>query len=80
MVTSSVYLFVLSQAFDPKTLSCVKEARETVLVYADLSVVDELHNAREFLIFDILQYDDWVLPGGEISQDLNKIIIQAWSR
>ena len=72
---STVYLFVLSQAFDPKALSCVKEARETVLVYADLPVVNEFHDAREFLILDVLQYDDWVLPGGEIAQDLNKTII-----
>ena len=42
---STLYLLVLSQAFDPETLSRVKEARETVLVYADLTVVDELHNA-----------------------------------
>ena len=43
--TSALYLLVLSQTFDPEALSRVKEARETFLVYTDLTVVDELHDA-----------------------------------
>ena len=39
------YLFILGQSLDPQTLCSLEESRETLLVYADLAVVDELDNA-----------------------------------
>ena len=50
----------------------MEEAWETLLVNAHLPVVDELHNPRQLFVLNVLQYDDRVLPGGQISQDLNK--------
>lgn len=65
------HLFILGQSLDPEALCSMEESRETLLVYADLAVVDELDNTRELLVLDVLQYDDRVLPGGQVPQHLN---------
>ena len=70
IIKTSIHLLVLSQTFDSETLCSLQKPRKTILIYADLAMINEFDNPRQLFIFDILQDDDWVLPLGKVTEDL----------
>ena len=51
----------------------MKEARQAVLINADLAMVDKLNNASKIFVFDVFQDDDWVMPGTQVTQHLSEV-------